>query len=487
VSEPENLPQSQNGLALIPADGPASGLALLGRLEQAKFWLVQCTDFDEIKQIEDIAEAARQYALVHGLGRDAMNLAAEVKLRADRRRGDLLAVLCRRGPRPRNGRGGTTIFPGLAALGITKDDSYRSQRLASIPAETFDRHVALVREDKKAELTTAGVLQLVPRKPKPSRAPAPVPLIPPGDRYRVDCADCLDWFAGEPENSIDLVFGSPPYEQARLYLENGEDRAIARDTADWVSWMADVFQAALRCCTGLVAFVVEGQTENYRWSAGPALLMAELHRRGVTMRKPPVYKRSGIPGSGGPDWLRNDYEFIVCATNGGRLQGVDNTAMGQPPKYGPGGDPSHRKADGSRANEDRPRAATGRRPGKDHRREGVYVPPGLANPGNVIDCGAAGGGNIGDKICHENEAPFPEYLAEFMIRTFCPPAVRLESGGVRPGIVCDPFSGSGTTGAMAVRLARRFVGCDLRQSQVDLSLRRMANAQPPLPTQETLP
>jgi hypothetical protein len=350
--------------------------------------------------------------------------------------------------------------------------------------EMKDEAADWVERCEAEELTVQALRAALAKAYRPP--PPPVPLIPPDDRWRVDCADCLDWFAGEPADSIDLVFGSPPYEQARLYLENGEDRAIARNTQEWVSWMADVFQAAVRCCTGLVAFVVEGQTEDYRWSAGPALLMAELYRRGVTMRKPPIFKRNGIPGSGGPDWLRNDYEFIVCATNGGRLRGVDNTAMGKPPKYGPGGDPSHRRADGSRVNGDRPRAATARRPGKDDRREGVYVPPGLANPGNVIDCGAAGGGNIGDKICHENEAPFPEYLAEFMIRTFCPATVRLESGAVRPGIVCDPFSGSGTTGAMAVRLARRFVGCDLRQSQVGLTLRRLASAQPPLPTQETL-
>ena len=35
------------------------------------------------------------------------------------------------------------------------------------------------------------------------------------DLWRVDCADCLDWFVQLPADSADLVLGSPPYEAAR--------------------------------------------------------------------------------------------------------------------------------------------------------------------------------------------------------------------------------------------------------------------------------
>lgn len=71
---------------------------------------------------------------------------------------------------------------------------------------------------------------------------------------------------------------------------------------------------------------------------------------------------------------------------------------------------------------------------------------------------------MGDKLCHGNEAPFPEILAEFFIRSFAPPG----------GLVLDPFAGSGTTGAVAVRWGRRFAGCDLRASQVELTRRRIS-------------
>jgi hypothetical protein len=121
--------------------------------------------------------------------------------------------------------------------------------------------------------------------------------------------------------------------------------------------------------------------------------------------------------------------------------------------------------------------------------EQTHLPPVLANPGNVIQqtytadevaallaeagnvvhCNV-GGGQMGSKIAHANEAPFPESLCEFFIRSFCPPG----------GVVLDCFSGSGTTAAVAVRWGRRALACDLRKSQVELTRRRVAGVTPDL-------
>ena len=51
-------------------------------------------------------------------------------------------------------------------------------------------------------------------------------------------------------------------------------------------------------------------------------------------------------------------------------------------------------------------------------------------------------------------------------------------GAILPGLVIDPFAGSGTTLAVAVREGRRAIGCDIRQSQVDLSCRRISGETP---------
>lgn len=262
-------------------------------------------------------------------------------------------------------------------------------------------------------------------------------------KHEILHGDCLEIMRTFPDGHFDLVFCSPPYEAARTYGIDFKLRGQA-----WVDWCVERYLECVRVCRGLVAWVVEGQTRNYRYSAAPLLLMADLHRAGVNLRKPPIFSRIGIPGSGGPDWLRNDFEFVVCATQPGKLLWSDNTAMGHIPKMGSCRTISVRKIDGTRQKQ-------------------RYVPPKKANPGNIIRC-IVGGGVMGSKLCHENEAPFPESLAEFFVRSFCPLG----------GKVLDPFCGSGTTLAVAKRTHRCGTGIDIRESQVDLMSRRIGEVQP---------
>ena len=134
---------------------------------------------------------------------------------------------------------------------------------------------------------------------------------------------------------------------------------------------------------------------------------------------------------------------------------------------------SHRCGDGSRVSKWGKWTAAGRR-SKDGTVESMcdslmvkpgYGPPVRANPGNVIHL-PVGGGQMGSDLAHENEAPFPESLAEFFVRSFCPPG----------GITLDPFCGSGTTGAAAIKTGREFIGIDVRATQVALTYRRLSEA-----------
>lgn len=267
--------------------------------------------------------------------------------------------------------------------------------------------------------------------------------------------DCLELMRAMPTGSFDLVVCSPPYEDVRSYGIGFKLRGQA-----WVDWAVERFRECHRVSRGLVAWVVEGKTKRYQWSATPALLMADLHRRGVKLRKPPAFCRVGIPGSGGPDWFRNDYEFIICASHG-RLPWSDNTAMGKACAYPVGGRPSHRTQSGERVSL---RSGGMRRSDGERRRHG-YTAPKLANPGNLIRC-HGGGGHMGSRLAHENEAPFPEKLAEFFVRSFCPPG----------GLVLDPFCGSGTTLAAAIKHGRNAVGIDIRVSQIEISRKRIVEA-----------
>lgn len=301
----------------------------------------------------------------------------------------------------------------------------------------------------------------------------------------VECRDAIEFLDAQEDDSIDLLFTSPPYELARTY---GIGEKMVGGQA-WVDWMLAVVRAAAPKVKGLIAINCEGQTRNYRYSATPFLLMADLHRAGFNLRKPPIFHRVGIPGSGGPDWLRNDYEPIVCVTRPGRLAWSDNTACGHPPKWAPGGGMSHRLSDGKRRTQWGGSEKSGNHNGKNgktsftrpsHRihtereangemRKQGYVVPVKANPGNVLKF-TVGGGAMGHPLAHDNEAPFPLELPTFFVKSFAPPG----------GVVCDCFSGSGTTMEAAIANGRNFIGCDVRQSQVDLALKRLSSITPDL-------
>jgi len=67
-------------------------------------------------------------------------------------------------------------------------------------------------------------------------------------------------------------------------------------------------------------------------------------------------------------------------------------------------------------------------------------------------------------------ATFPEALVEPMIL----------AGSPEDGLVLDPFTGSGTTGAVALRLGRNFVGCELNPEYVKLAESRLRGEAPPV-------
>ncbi len=56
----------------------------------------------------------------------------------------------------------------------------------------------------------------------------------------------------------------------------------------------------------------------------------------------------------------------------------------------------------------------------------------------------------------------------------------------QPGIVFDPFAGSGTTLVAAKRLGRRYMGCDLNPAYVKLATRRLARTPRLLPINQRL-
>jgi site-specific DNA-methyltransferase (adenine-specific) len=194
--------------ALVPAPAERSALAAL---EQARRLLARARTLDQARRIHDVAEAVRVYARQAELGLEIQNQAGELKLRAARRLGELLAAMPKNaGARGLGVRSRDATAPTLAELGVSKSQSSRWQAVAAVPEPDFERHLATTRLDHR-ELTTAGVLELA----RPHLRRARFQAVPPT-------------VAAPLPSTCTLVVG----DAARLGLPDGDDHGPRCAPAD---------------------------------------------------------------------------------------------------------------------------------------------------------------------------------------------------------------------------------------------------------------
>lgn len=152
-------------------------------MNQARQTLALARSIDEVKNIKDKAEALRAYAKQAGLTLEMQNDCAEIKLRAERRAGEMLEEQVSAG-NPQflhNER----IVP-LKEIGISEIQSHRWQLEAEIPEETFEQFITETKAGAE-ELTSRGVLAIALKLRRQTQIQN-VPDLPLG-KYQVIYAD----------------------------------------------------------------------------------------------------------------------------------------------------------------------------------------------------------------------------------------------------------------------------------------------------------
>lgn len=154
----------------------------LVRYEAARTALAEAHRVDEVKDIRDKAEAMAAYAR-QAKDQELILYATEIKVRAERRCGEMLRDAGERGERAGKSEGGkhaaavihgkshdtTSQPPTLADMGITKDQSSRWQSLASMSEEHFETAVATAKE-QAGQVTTAFMLREAQKSKPQGRA-----------------------------------------------------------------------------------------------------------------------------------------------------------------------------------------------------------------------------------------------------------------------------------------------------------------------------
>ena len=183
------------------------------------------TAYDAIK-IADAAEAYRYAMKVSGASEEAQREASMLKLRAERRAGELL-VSMPKAAGPREGKGARSEAATAltyAEQGIDKRVAARCQKIASIPEERFEEFLSVA-----DEITTAGVVKIakeidrfVELSDKAER----------GKNIRIDIdfrlGDFRKVLADLPDDSVDLILTDPPYPRDFIDLWSGLSEFAAR-------------------------------------------------------------------------------------------------------------------------------------------------------------------------------------------------------------------------------------------------------------------
>jgi DNA modification methylase len=408
-------------------------------VSQARVALAEARSIDEVKDIRDKAEAMRLYLKQRDESLEAQNTAAEIKLWAERRAGEMLAHMKKSGERDQ-GSGGdrksqshdVTVIPSkLSDLGVDKMESSRWQTIASMPEKEFEQHIEKAKSAGEG-LTTNSVLRKAKEKKrettkeeKRTELKAKAKAAPKSDDWQVIDGACGDTLKTLTLRSARLIFADPPYNIGWDYGEDGHDDAMP--SAAYLSLCKGFINASVPILTddGSLWVLI-----NHEWAARIELMIVEA---GLVVR----------------DWITWYESFGVNCTNKfNRTSRRLFHAVKDPNRFVFNADAVNRPSD----------------------RQARYN-----------DKRADPGGKVWDDVWGVNPS-IPRLNGTFKERipdasnqlplALLNPIVGCASD---PGdLVVDPFCGSGTTGEAALRLGRRFLGIEKDARFAELSRTRLA-------------
>lgn len=260
---------------------------------------------------------------------------------------------------------------------------------------------------------------------------------------------CFELLKEIPSSSIDLVFTSPPYADAR------KDQYGGPHPDKYVSWFRPIGMQVQRILKPNGTFLINIKEKVVNGERHPYVddLKRDLRRRDWFHTEAWIWhKKNCFPGKWG-NRFRDAWEFILQFNLRKRFK------MNQDSVREPIGDWAKRRlANLSETDQKRAESQSGSPFGKDVSK---WVDRDTVYPSNVLHLATECGNNF-------HPAAFPKELPEFFIKLFT------DEGG----LVLDPFEGSGTTGVAAVSLNRNYIGIDWNKKYSDIAKRRISEILP---------
>lgn len=260
-----------------------------------------------------------------------------------------------------------------------------------------------------------------------------------------DCETVLENF---PDNSVDLIFTSPPYADQRKNTYGG---VKPDDYVDWFLPKTKEFFRVLKPTGTFILNIKERVVDGERHTYVIELILKMKKQGWLWTEEFMWHKKNSYPGKW-PNRFRDSWERLIQFNKHKKFNMYQEAVMV------PVGDwAQDRLANLSDTDKIRDESKVGSGFGKNISnwvgRKKVY-------PNNVI--------HMATECNNKNHsAAFPLNLPTWFIKLF-----------TKPGdIVLDPFIGSGTTAVAAIELDRRFVGIDVSEEYCQLSRERLSGVQ----------
>ena len=299
--------------------------------------------------------------------------------------------------------------------------------------------------------------------------------------YKVFCGDCSELLSGIPENSIDLVVTSPPYDDIRFYSDGfveefGKSEEDFEDEKEYKRELAafkkkkvkekleknngysfpfeSIVKQLYRCLKkgGVVVWVV-GDATVKKGETGSSFRQALFFKEaGFTLHDTMIYQKnsSSFPARADSNRYSQIYEYMFVFSKDGAPKHAslicdkNNRWSG----YVSYGQASMRAQDGVLVERK------------------IKPVPDFSPRNNIWKYNTGKGYSSTDEEAFKHPAIFPEKLAEDCILTWS------KEGDV----VLDPFCGSGTTLKMALLNNRKSFGFDVSSEYCALAEKRLARA-----------
>ncbi len=255
--------------------------------------------------------------------------------------------------------------------------------------------------------------------------------------------DCEDVLQQIPDNSIDLIFTSPPYADQRKNTYGG---VKPDDYVDWFLPKAEQFLRVLKP-TGTFVLNIKERAINGERHTYVIELILKMREQGWLWTEEFIWhKKNSYPGKW-PNRFRDSWERLLQFNKQKKFN------MYQEAVKVPVGDwAQERLANLSKTDKIRDESKVGSGFGKNISN---WVGRDMVYPNNVIYMAT----ECGNK---NHSAAFPVDLPSWFIKLFTQ----------KGDIVLDPFVGSGTTAVAAIELNRKYVGVDINKEYCQLSHER---------------